>query len=131
MGIDGYPRRNSGMAKRDVQSRFGRRVRELRKQKGLTQEQLAEAIGRSVDTVSNIERGSSLTRISTVAAIADVLGVSMSGMFESADDQLMAERDRSKARRLARLIETARSLDAAALDALTEIAKVVHSIRRS
>lgn len=118
------------MAKRDVQSRFGRRVRELRKQKGLTQEQLAEAIGRSVDTVSNIERGSSLTRISTVAAIADALGVSMSGMFESPEDQLVAERDRSKARRLARLIEAARSLDSAALDALTEIAKVVHSIRR-
>jgi len=49
----------------------------------------------------------------------------------SAEDQVTAEHDRSKARRLARLIGTARSLDAASLDALTEIAKVVHSIRRT
>ena len=72
------------MVKDDIQSRFGARVRELRKQRGMTQEQLAEAIGKSVDTVSNIERGFSSTRIKTAARLAEILEVALPDLFEPA-----------------------------------------------
>jgi len=45
----------------ELKRRFGKRVQGLREAQGLTQEQLAARIQRSVDTVSNIERGA--TRI--------------------------------------------------------------------
>lgn len=41
----------------ELRVQFGRRLRQLRRQKDLTQEQLAEAAGISVDMLSNIERG--------------------------------------------------------------------------
>ena len=118
------------MAKRDVQRLFGRRVKELRKLKRLTQEQLAEAIGRSVDTVSNIERGSSLTRISTADAIAVTLGVTLGEMFEADDRPIEVERARAKRERLRQLLDLARSLDPVALDALIDMARTVSTLRR-
>lgn len=69
------------MGNENVQRQFGRRVHALRKKKGLTQEQLAEAIGKSVDTISNIERGFSSTRIKTAEVIANVLGVTVADLF--------------------------------------------------
>ena len=65
----------------DVQKEFGRKVCEFRKKKALTQEGLAEAIEKSVDTISNVERGFSATRLSTAAAIADVLGITLADLF--------------------------------------------------
>lgn len=61
---------------------FGARVQSLREARGMTQEQLAERIDRSVDTISNIERGANSTRIETAGRIAEVLGVSLPELFE-------------------------------------------------
>lgn len=41
----------------DFKTAFGSRLRDLRIQAGLTQEQLAEAVRLSPGTISNIERG--------------------------------------------------------------------------
>ena len=65
----------------ELKRRFGRQVQALRDAKGLTQEQLAERIGRSVDTVSNIERGVNATRIEVAYQIAVELGVSLPDLF--------------------------------------------------
>ena len=48
----------------------------------MTQEELAERIGRSTDTVSNIERGVTSTRIETAFHIAEVLGVPFIEIFD-------------------------------------------------
>jgi transcriptional regulator with XRE-family HTH domain len=69
------------------QRRLGRRVRDLRRSKQLTQEQLAEAVGRSVATISNIERGLLATRLSTLAALAKALEVEMADFFSLSKDQ--------------------------------------------
>lgn len=71
-----------GMAPRNHQRLFGNRVKALRKARSLSQEELAEAIGKSVDTISNIERGFNSTRISTVFDIADALHVSFVELFD-------------------------------------------------
>lgn len=53
----------------------------MREAKGLTQEQLADRIGRSVDTVENIERGVAATRIEVAYQIAIELGVRLPDLF--------------------------------------------------
>jgi transcriptional regulator with XRE-family HTH domain len=66
----------------ELKRRFGRQVQGLREAKGLTQEQLADRIGRSVDTVGNIERGVNATRIEVAYQIATELGVRLPDLFE-------------------------------------------------
>jgi DNA-binding XRE family transcriptional regulator len=55
--------------------------RVYRKKRALTQEGLANAIEKSVDTITNIECGFSATRLGTAADIADVLGVPLADLF--------------------------------------------------
>lgn len=66
----------------EFKRRFGARVQTLRRQRGMTQEQLAEAIGKSTDTVSNIETGRLSTRIDTALRIAQSLGVEIPRLFD-------------------------------------------------
>ena len=69
------------MDARELKRRFGQHVQGLRESVGLTQEQLAERIGRSVDTVSNIERGVNATRIEVAYQIAVAVGVRLPDLF--------------------------------------------------
>ena len=55
---------------------MGDRIREARKQKALTQEQLAELLDVSVEFVSHIERGSRLPSMQVFIKLIEVLGVS-------------------------------------------------------
>ena len=55
----------------------GRRIKELRKQKGYTQESFADDIGISVRTYSGIESGAHSTSIDTFVEIAGKLNVSL------------------------------------------------------
>ena len=61
---------------------FGLRVQSFRRRRHLTQEDLAEKVGRSVDTLSNLERGVSSTRIETAFRLAEVLGIEMAELFD-------------------------------------------------
>ena len=73
-------------------------MRALRKAKNQTQEELAEAIGRSVDTISNIERGASATKLTTSAKLAQALSVPLQDLYEleEASVSSAASRDRQK-----------------------------------
>lgn len=66
----------------DLKRRIGRRVRALREIRNLTQEQLAEAIERSVETIGNIERGKTLVSLDALERIAQVLQVPISDFFD-------------------------------------------------
>ena len=60
---------------------FGRRVRVLRVNKGMSQEALAEAAGLHRTYVSSLERGLRNVGIDNVYALADALGVDPSELF--------------------------------------------------
>lgn len=62
--------------------RFGKRLRQLRRQKDLTQEQLAEVTGLSVDSISNIERGINAPSFQTLERLAKALSVSVAELFQ-------------------------------------------------
>lgn len=57
------------------QVKIGRFMRELRKEKALTQEQLAEKFGVSNRTVSRWENGNNMPDISILIELADFYGV--------------------------------------------------------
>jgi transcriptional regulator with XRE-family HTH domain len=52
-----------------------KRIVEIRKEKGIVQEDLVERTGFDIRQIGNIERGISNTSISNLAAIAKALGV--------------------------------------------------------
>ena len=55
---------------------MGRRIKKIRKEKGLTQEQLAELCDLSTAHIGHVERGSRALSIETLVKIALVLDVS-------------------------------------------------------
>lgn len=62
--------------------KFGKQVANIRKSKGLTQQELAEATGMSVVAIAYIETGKRWARLGTLTKIAKVLKVSVSELFK-------------------------------------------------
>lgn len=60
---------------------IGRRVREERKARKLSQQELADAIGTDTGHISRIENGKTQPSIAKIKAIADALGVSLAALF--------------------------------------------------
>ena len=61
---------------------IGNRIRELRKQRGITQEQLADCVGVSFQAVSKWENGIALPDITLAPVLASYFGVSMDDLFD-------------------------------------------------
>ena len=61
---------------------FGQRLRHLRKSRNITQERLAEAIGKSVDFISLMERGLSAPSFDTLEVLAQALEVAVKDLFD-------------------------------------------------
>lgn len=64
---------------------FGARVRELRADRGLSQEQLAFAAEISTPYVSDVENGKRSPGLDVLARLARALGVTLSELFENVD----------------------------------------------
>lgn len=71
----------------------GAQIRDLRKAKGMTLQALADAVGKSVGYVSQIERGISAISIPTLHAIAGALGVNSTWFFQGSARAPADERD--------------------------------------
>ena len=64
-----------------LQKKLGRRIAELRRSQKLTQEQLSEAVGCSVEFVSLVERGVNAPTVAGLEKFAKVLKVDVRDMF--------------------------------------------------
>lgn len=60
---------------------FGKKLRYLRKQRGITQEQLAETASISVDFLSLVERGINAPSFETIEKLACALNVPVKQLF--------------------------------------------------
>ncbi|TIM07751.1 MAG: helix-turn-helix transcriptional regulator [Mesorhizobium sp.] len=87
---------------------IGARVQAARRGVKLSQEILADRVGRTPESISNIERGKQLPSIETLAELARVLNVSMSDFFEGLDRKRTVSRERAELE--AELQETVRQL---------------------
>ncbi len=62
--------------------RFGQRIKELRKQKDLTQEKLAEKSKLHYTYIGVVERGGKNISLKNIEKIAHALGVKLSELFD-------------------------------------------------
>ncbi|MBJ2150537.1 helix-turn-helix domain-containing protein [Paracoccus sp. IB05] len=69
----------------DLKTYIAQQVRTYRKARGLRQARLAEAIERTAEAISNIERAKSLPALDTLMAIAQALEVPLRDFFPEAD----------------------------------------------
>lgn len=60
---------------------IGKKVRDYRKMRGMSQEKLAEAASLSVPYISHIERGTKRASISTLIKLSVALGISVDGLL--------------------------------------------------
>ena len=65
----------------EIKTNFGNNVRDLRLQKGLTQEKLAEIIGIQAQTVTAIENGKTFISCEVLSAISEYFKVDVSVLF--------------------------------------------------
>lgn len=65
-----------------IQGLLGARIKELRKRKGLTQDQLAEQVDLASRYISLIEGGKSSPSLEVIARIASALGVEAKELFD-------------------------------------------------
>jgi transcriptional regulator with XRE-family HTH domain len=70
---------------RDPLDVFAANVRRLREEKGLTQEQLADAAGLHLNHVSKIENRLREPKVRTISKLAHGLDVSVGPMFDGLD----------------------------------------------
>jgi ribosome-binding protein aMBF1 (putative translation factor) len=71
--------------KEDIRTRFGRRVRKLRKERGWSQEMLAEECGLDRTYISGIERGTRNVSLVNIRLLAETFGISISTLFQGLD----------------------------------------------
>jgi len=65
----------------DIQKRFGKKMKELRKRKNLSQERLARKSGLHRTYISDIERGARNVSLKNIEKIAKALNISIIELF--------------------------------------------------
>ncbi|MBZ9873183.1 helix-turn-helix domain-containing protein [Mesorhizobium sp. BR1-1-9] len=102
---------------------IGARVQAARRGAKLSQEALADRIGRTPESVSNIERGKQLPSIETLAELARVLNVPMTDFFEGLEKRRVVSRERALLE--AELLQIARQLGPRLVKVALEQVKVL------
>lgn len=80
--------------KNEIQQVVGSNIKMIRLAKGMTQEQLAERLNRSVNFVSLIELGKSGMSVPTIIDICNVLDVSSESLFKGLLDYKIENKDK-------------------------------------
>lgn len=94
----------------DISERLGEMMRSTRNQRGMTQAELAEAIGKSERTVVKIEKGAGNPKLDNLSQIVDVLKLNPDALFKPDD-----KRERPQLDALCREIADYSEEEAAAL----------------
>ncbi|WP_437823722.1 helix-turn-helix domain-containing protein [Tenacibaculum mesophilum] len=68
--------------KSEIPIKIGKRVKEIRKQKGLTQTQLAELVGKDRQYLYKIEKAVVTPNVVTISALALAMEVSLKEFFD-------------------------------------------------
>lgn len=70
----------------EINKAFGQVVRDARKERKLSQEQLAELSGMHVNHISFIERAKTSPSLQAMQQISEALGIKLSAMLEAAEN---------------------------------------------
>ena len=66
----------------ELKEQFGKRLQVLRKEAGVTQEDMANQTELTVETISNIERGVYGTKFEVLEQFAEILNIEVKELFE-------------------------------------------------
>jgi len=111
----------------DTKNAVGAKIKALRKEQNLTQPNLAEKIDRSVDALSNLERGISLPNFETLERLSSALDVPVRDFFPASAEE---EKDPKRAALFARLNSIARTLSNFQLEVAVEQIAVLAADRK-
>lgn len=70
---------------------LGRRIAALRKKQGMNQEEFADVSGKMINTISNIERGLSDPKVTTLLSLAEALNVPVDSLFNDEEQPQIEE----------------------------------------
>lgn len=98
---------------------IGSRIKQLRRAKGLSQEELSEKIGMSSKYLSSIERGNENPTLDTFIKLAQSLGVDIFELFNYSQE--LALKDSKKF-----LLDLIKSSDKEKLDLTAKIIRAIH-----
>ena len=65
-----------------IEKQIGSHIAKIRKERGLTQSELAELIDVTIETISRLERGVSVPSLKTLEKISSVLNISLKNIFD-------------------------------------------------
>ena len=65
----------------DISKKFGKRLQEIRKMRGLTQDKLSELVNIDVTNISRIENGTQFPRKENIEELAKILNVEIKELF--------------------------------------------------
>lgn len=71
------------MSKTTIRSIFGKKLQKVRKEKGFTQETLADTIGMHRTYIGSIERGEQSVSLDNIYRISKALKISLSDLFSN------------------------------------------------
>jgi transcriptional regulator with XRE-family HTH domain len=114
-----------------LKRRVGHRIKLARQRRGISQEELADRVERSVDAISSIERGRALPNFITLERLSKALGTPVRDFFDIGAE---VGDNPKRSRLLVELVEAARGLSDSdlelALEQLQALAKTRGSTRR-
>ena len=97
-------------------NRLGQRLKAIRTARKLTQEALAARMGRSVDAISNLERGKSLPNFQTIELLSQSLDIDLKTLFDFGGPEM----PKRKAVLVEKLVSLAHGLSDADLELAVE-----------
>lgn len=110
-----------------IEEIIGAKITKIRLEQELTQAELAEKVGISLETVSRLERGVTFPSLKTVNKIATVLEVPMKEFFDFDEQE---SKDRSFERELHKFIAFLRTLTEREINLIHKVSKVAVRILR-
>jgi transcriptional regulator with XRE-family HTH domain len=69
-----------------LRKQFGKKLRSIRKRRGMTQQQFAELLDISIDFVSLVERGLNAPSFESIEAFSIILGIPVRDFFDFSSD---------------------------------------------
>lgn len=74
--------------KRDLKKAFGKVIKELREQEGLSQQELADMAGLDRSYLSDLERGLNFPSLNIVYSLAEVFKMRAGALIERVDEEM-------------------------------------------
>lgn len=111
---------------KDIQIALGKKINEIRKLKGYTQEELAEMVGLSPNFIGYLERGEQTPSLKTLKKIATVLGVTLGWFFYSIENHhAKPPKLTEKEKTINKLVKILKSLDLRDIHFILELTKKI------